>query len=117
MAHDFTEHSREDHRDSESLLSAYMDHSLPEAERAAFEKELAGDPFLADALEGLKQGDPETVSRSVRQLKKQLHRQVHKKEKGRPRSPVMEEYIYWAIGIILVLAVAAYLVLQFIRHR
>ncbi len=117
MAKNTTNQSREDHRDTEDLLSAYMDKTLPESERLAFERQLAEDPFLADALEGLKQEDPGGVARSVRSLKKQLYRQVRKKERGKHRSAVMDNYMYWTIAIILLLAVAGYLVLQFLRHR
>ena len=93
--------------------------SLSDAERAQFENGSPEDPFLQDAAEGLhgmenKQDLPKVIS----SLNQQLHHHLaHNKSRKRKKDLRYGEWIYWSIGLILLLALAGFLVLRLLLKR
>lgn len=96
----------------EKLLD-YLNDALSNSEQHAFEKDMADDPFLQDAVEGL-QGvqQKEHLQKVVQDLNKQLHENV-KKRKARKEKRKFKNlpYLYVTIGFILLMLVVVVLVI------
>jgi hypothetical protein len=103
----------------EKKILGYLSGSLPDAEKARFEEELPADPFLQDAVEGLRalpEGEklPEVLSHLNRQLQHQL---AHKKSRRKQKALRYEAWLYWTIGLILLIVFIAFILLRLMLKR
>ena len=100
-------------QDIEKILE-YLKGSLSDEEIAQFKVRPPEDPFLREALEGLQTlENKENLPKMIRGLNQQLHQHLaHNKYTGRKKMIRFGDWIYWSIGIILLLALAAFLVLR-----
>lgn len=100
-------------QDIEKILE-YLKGSLSDEEIAQFKVRPPEDPFLREALEGLQTlENKENLPKMIRGLNQQLHHHLaHNKSRKRKKDLRFGDWIYWSIGIILLLAVAAFLVLR-----
>ena len=104
--------------DLQKMLEAFND-TLPEAVRAHLENSGPDDPFFKDAAEGLqglenKEDLPKVISRLNQQLQ---HDIAHHKSRDRKKRPRYEDWTYWAIALILLLALAGFLVLRLLLKK
>ncbi|HVU83270.1 MAG TPA: hypothetical protein VHC50_00425 [Puia sp.] len=99
--------------DTRKILD-YLSGSLSEAERAQFESLKPDDPFFKEAMEGLKDLENKNdLPKLIGHLNQQLHQHLaHNKYTGRKKKIRFGDWIYWSIGIILLLALAGFLVLR-----
>ncbi len=96
---------------SEDMLLAYLEGKLSPAEQHEVELWLAEEGMESDAMEGLKALQPHETKHTVNKLKHELRKTMTgKKRKRRPFKPDVTQWI--AIGIILLLAVVAYIVIR-----
>ena len=100
--------------DDKKLLE-FLNGSLPEAEKNQLESQVPENPFLQDAVEGLETiGDKTGLHKVVHHLNQQLHQQLYpKKTRKIKRDARFGEWIYWAILIVLLLAITGFLMLRF----
>lgn len=91
---------------------------LPDKEIDLFTEQLP-DAFLADATEGLSQvQDTPQLDSVLEHLNHQMHQQLaHKKKRVGRRAPGDLKWTYWAILIILLLTICAYLVIRILLHH
>ena len=77
------------------------------------------DAFIADATEGLGQvRDEPRLDSVLKQLNHQMHQHLtHKKKRIGRRTPGDLRWTYWAILIILLLTICAYLVIRILLHH
>ena len=99
--------------DLHKMLEGFRE-SLSDAERAQFENGSPQDPFLQDAAEGLhgmenKQDLPKVISSLNQQLR---HHLAHNKSRNRGKDLRYGNWIYWSIILVLLLALAGFLVLR-----
>ena len=88
--------------------------TLSDAERAQFENGSPEDPFLQDAAEGL-QGmeNKQDLPKVIRSLNQQLHHHLaHNKSRNKKKDLRYGDWIYWSIVLVLLLALAGFLVLR-----
>ena len=101
-----------------SSLERQLRTLLPEREMDLFREQLP-DAFIADASEGLSQvQDNPQLDIVLKQLNHQMHQHLAQKKKrlGR-RSTGDLRWTYWAIIIILLLTICAFLVIRILlRH-
>jgi hypothetical protein len=104
--------------DDKKLLE-YLNGFLSDAERQAFEDQVPGDPFLQDAVEGLHSVENKAgLTKVVNSLNHQLHHHLsHKRSRRNSRYPQYGAWIYWSIGVVLLLAIAGFLVLRFVLKQ
>ncbi len=93
----------------------YLRGELGNEERHAFEKAMADDPFVNEAVEGLQEfNDPLKVNLFADQLNKQLQKQIAKKSKRKFKRRLREQnWLVIAILAILLLCVIGYLLVHF----
>jgi len=99
--------------DLQKILEEFKD-ALSETTRAQFENSAPDDPFFKDAVEGL-QGleNKEDLPKVISHLNQQLqHHITHHKSRDRKKKLRYGDWIYWAIALILLLALAGFLVLR-----
>ncbi|HEY4964997.1 MAG TPA: hypothetical protein VII28_01290 [Puia sp.] len=91
---------------------------LPEKELNHFRDQLP-DAFLNDASEGLNQvHDNSNLDGILKKLNLQMHQQLsHKKKKSGRKSIGDMSWIYWAIVIVLLLIICAFLVIRMQLHH
>lgn len=95
---------------SEDKLMAYLAGKLSPAEQNEVEQWLAEEGMESDALEGLREQQPEETKHIVNRLNHNLRKTLHIKK--RKRRGMNTNYLAWiAIVIILMLAVLAYIVI------
>ncbi len=95
----------------EETLMAYLEGKLSPAEQHEVEQWLAEDGMESDALQGLQALEPEETKQTVNKLKHELRRTIVGKK--RKRRPLKTDYnVLIAIGVILLLAVVAYIVIR-----
>lgn len=99
--------------EQEKLLQ-YLNKEMSDPERHEFEKLLSEDEFGEDALEGLEAlTDKQQLSHVVEQLNLGLKNKIRQnrskrlKKIGQP-----DQFVYIAIILVLIIAVAAYLILR-----
>ncbi len=98
-------------RISEENLMLYLEGKLTPAQQHEVEQWLAEEGMESDAVEGLKTISPVETRLTVNKLNHQLHKTLHHKK--RKRRPVASNYYTLiAMGIILLLAIVAYLVIR-----
>jgi hypothetical protein len=108
--------------DQEKKLPLPLDRQLrdllPEKELNRFREQLP-EEFLSDASEGLDQvQDGNQLDHILKKLNQQLHQQLtHKKRKPGRRSITDFGWSYWAVIIIIILCICAFLVIRLLLHH
>jgi anti-sigma factor RsiW len=99
--------------DNQALMD-YLNRQLNPAHRHELEKQMAGDPFMDDAMEGLEQiADTKNIDAYVEQLNRDLHKQLDKKKKRREKRRFKDyPWVYFAIVLLLLLCMVAYFVVR-----
>jgi len=98
-------------RISEETLMLYLEGKLTPAQQHEVEKWLADEGMESDALEGLQTISPVETKLTVNKLNHELNKTLHHKK--RKRRPVASNfYTLIAMGIILMLAIVAYLLIR-----
>jgi hypothetical protein len=98
--------------EQEKLLE-YLNKQLSEKEQHEVETHLNNDPFMNDAMEGLSTIDKKTdIAALVKQLNKDLSTKLSKKKDRRKRPISQAPWLYYAVIIILLLAVLGYIVIK-----
>src|SRR6187549_3500380 len=98
--------------DQEKLLE-YINRNLSDEARHAFEKQMAEDEFVNDAVEGLEQiSKKKDIPGLTKQLNTGLKKQLEANKKRRSlRSKIKNDWIYFALVLLLVLIIVSYLVI------
>ena len=92
-------------------LLEYLNSHMSQEEKHAFEKELMDDQFADEALEGLDQvKDKAALSAFVEQMNSKLNKELKKKKKR--KNLQLPPSTYFAIIIILLIAIITYLVMK-----
>ena len=98
-------------RITEESLMLYLEGKLTPAQQHSVEQWLADEGMESDALEGLQSISPVETKLTVNKLNHRLLKTLHHKK--RKRRPVASNYYtILAMGIILLLAIVAYLVIR-----
>jgi len=99
--------------EQEKLLD-YLNKNLAASEVHDLEKQMADDPFMNDAVEGLQQmRSTKDMQAYVQQLNDDLHKQLAKKKTRREKRKLKDQsLLYITIVILLVLAVVGYLMIK-----
>jgi hypothetical protein len=107
--------SEEFPEDNSSSLNKHLQTFMKEKDLDQFRKQLPAS-FLKDASEGLQQlKDQEQLENILRQLNQQMHGQLSVKKKIRERRAVASmSWTYWAIGVILMLAVIGFILVRMV---
>ncbi len=92
----------------------YLNGKMSDAGAHEFEKNMNEDPFMADAVEGLeKVKDKEQLNVLVHQMNTELTKHVKsKKLKKEKRNFKLDQWMYFAVIIILILTVVAFIVIK-----
>ena len=95
-------------------LLDYLNKKLPAAEAHEVEKQMADDEFMNDAVEGLEKfNNKKDLSLYVQQLNHGLQKQLEKKNKRKEKRKLKEQpWVYFAIILLLVMAVVCYVVIK-----
>lgn len=94
-------------------LLEYINGRMSEAEMHELEATLNDDEFSSDAIDGLEQlSKKENASAIVAQLNANLNTQLKQKKKKKRKNIFSENILYFAIILVLLLAVIAYLVIK-----
>lgn len=91
---------------------------LPEKDLEIFRDQLP-DGFLADATEGLsKVRDASQLDTILKQLNHQMRRQLSHQKKQVKRKSIRDlGWTYWAIIIILLLTICAFIIIRMLLHH
>lgn len=98
----------------EDELLAYVNNTMSQEERYAFEKAMNDNAFLSDATEGLTQlQSTKKLDEYVVQLNNQLHQLTQStKNKRKKRKLELQDWIIMAVVLIITLCTLAYFVLH-----
>lgn len=98
---------------NQQLMDYLSNHLSKEAEHE-MEKEMAADPFLNDAVEGLQQvSDKDAISKDIQALNEQLKYQVRRNRNRKEKRKWKDQpFNYYAIATILILLFICFLVLR-----
>lgn len=104
--------------DNQQLMD-YLSHHLSQADTHELEKSMAEDDFINDAVEGLQEIKPtKNLQLYAEQLNKDLQKQTAKNKNRRVKRRIKDQpYTYFAIILILLLAVICYIVLKRNNHQ
>jgi anti-sigma factor RsiW len=95
----------------EEKLMAYLEGKLSAAEQHEVEQWLADEGMESDAVDGLLSINPAETRQSVIRLNNSLRKSLH--DRKRRRKPLQTELLTWfAVALILLLAVVAYIVIR-----
>ncbi len=99
-------------------LDSHLRTIIPEKDLDHFREQLPA-AFLEDATEGLGHlPDTKQLEAVLQQLNQQMHQQLNpKKAHKRRRSAWDPSWAYWAILIILLLTIAAFIVIRILLYR
>lgn len=98
---------------SDELLRKYLENQLSEEERHEVEKAMLDDPLLEEAMEGLSGKSDSEVRAVVNDINTELRKQITKKSREKKRHGIADQSItYYAIILILLLCVIAYLLVK-----
>ena len=91
---------------------------MPETEMDLINKQLPDD-FLTDAAEGLSQlKDSPQLDAVLKQLNHQMHQHLAHKKKHKSRKKLGDlRWTYWAVLLVLLLAICAFLVIRTLLHH
>ncbi len=95
-------------------LLDYLRKKLSADETHELEKQMADDPFINDAVEGLEEfRNKQDLSLYVQQLNSELKKQLDKKNKRKEKRRLKEQpWLYISIVVLLALIVISYLVIR-----
>jgi hypothetical protein len=95
-------------------LMDYLNDQLSEADKHAIEKNMAGDIFTNDAVEGLQEfNSTKDISLLAAQLNKDLQNKTAKNKKRKEKRQWKDQpYTYVAITIILLLLATSYFIIR-----
>jgi anti-sigma factor RsiW len=97
---------------TEAQMQAYLEGTLSPDEQHEVEVFLSEEGMEADALEGLKQLDPEETKIAVSSLNNNLRKQVLGRRAKRKKLITENKWAWIAIVTVLVLVVLAYIVVK-----
>jgi ABC-type bacteriocin/lantibiotic exporter with double-glycine peptidase domain len=99
--------------EQEKLLE-YLNRNMSDEAQHAFEKQMNEDEFMYDAVEGLEEvKNKQHLELVVQQLNNDLKKQVERKKKRKQKRKLREQpSVYFAVILILLLTVIAYLVIK-----
>ena len=98
--------------DQEKLLQ-YLNAQLSHHESHQLESDMESDPFTADAMEGLQQVDNQKIPEVIDQLNISLRKEIKaKKRKKRNQIFKNQNWVYFAVILILILLMISYLVMK-----
>ena len=99
--------------EQEKLLD-YLNKKLSDAEAHEVEKQMADDPFMNDAVEGLEHfKNKESLSLLVEQLNKDLKKQTAKKNKRKEKRKLKDQpWLYITLVTLLLLVIICYVVIK-----
>lgn len=95
-------------------LLAYLEKKLSAGEAHELEKQMAGDEFMNDAVEGLEQfSNKKDLALLVEQLNKDLKKQTAKKRRQKEKRKLKDQpWIYITLIILLLLAVVGFVLIK-----
>lgn len=95
-------------------LLDYLNKKLSASEAHELEKQMADDPFVNDAVEGLEEfRDKKDLSLYVQQLNSDLKKQLEKKKLRREKRKIKNQpWLYFSIVLLLVLAVVCFMLVR-----
>jgi hypothetical protein len=94
-------------------LLDYLNKNLSATEAHDIERQMADDPFVNDAVEGLSEIKKTNITAYTEQLNYNLQKQIQKKkDKKEKRKLKNEPWLYYAIILILLLCIIGYLVIK-----
>lgn len=95
-------------------LLDYLNKKLPADEAHEVEKQMAADPFMDDAVEGLSEFESENkLSAYVQLINLDLQKQLDKKKKRKEKRRFKDKpWVYFTIILLLVLLVVCYIILK-----
>ena len=95
----------------QDLLLSYLSGTISDNDRQRLEQDMAENPFLQDAVEGLRKIErKEDISEIVNQLNRNLHQ--HLKPHHRKKAIPSQQWSLVAIIVIILLCVAGYYIIQ-----
>lgn len=102
--------------EQEKLLD-YLNKKLSAGEAHEIEKQMADDPFMDDAMEGLGEfKNTAALNDYVQQLNQNLQKQLSKKKQRKEKRRLKDQpWLYFTIILILILAIISYVLIQ--KHR
>jgi hypothetical protein len=95
-------------------LLDYLNKKLSAQEAHDLEKQMADDPFMNDAVEGLEKfSNTKDLSLYVEQLNRDLHKQLDKKKKRKEKRRLKDQpWVYVAIVVLLALMVVCFILVK-----
>ncbi len=99
--------------EQEKLLD-YLNKQLPTADAHDVEKQMADDPFVNDAVEGLSSfNDKKSVANYVEQLNYDLQKKLQKKKARKLKRTLKDDpWVYFTIILLLLLCVLGYVLVK-----
>lgn len=99
--------------EQEKLLD-YLNNQLPTADAHELEKQMADDPFVNDAVEGLSSfNNKKNVANYVEQLNYDLQKKLQKKKARKLKRTLKEApWLYFTIILLLLLCVLGYVLVK-----
>ena len=101
---------------TEGQMLAYLEGRLSPNELRAVEEALSNESADSDVLEGLCAIGPDDIYASKERLDAALANLLRKKARRQRRGIAQQRWTWLAIGIILLLAIAGYVVLRAVNH-
>ena len=100
--------------EQEKLLD-YLNKKLSATEAHELEKQMADDPFINDAVEGLDEfRNKKDLSLYVEQLNRNLKQQLDKKKMRRQKRKLKDQpWVYFAIILLLLLIIISYVLVKY----
>lgn len=112
MEHKKANISDENNPDQEKLLQ-YLNEQLSHAENHEMESKMENDPFTYEAIEGLQNIDNNKIPDVIDQLNIALRKEI-KSKKRKKRNQILsnQNWVYFAVILILILIMISYLVMK-----
>lgn len=95
-------------------LLDYLNNQLPQTEAHEVEKQMADDPFMNDAVEGLSNfNNKKDLNTYVQQLNYDLQKQVQKKKARKEKRKLKDEpWVYFTIILLLLLCIIGFVLVK-----
>jgi len=112
MANNKSNISTKEITDQEKLMQ-YLNEQLSHSESHQLESDMESDPFMTEAMEGLEQVDKLIIPEVIDQLNISLRKEIKvKKRKKRNQIFSNQNWVYFAVILILILLIISYLVMK-----
>jgi hypothetical protein len=112
MANNKSKISTQEITDQEKLMQ-YLNEQLSNSESHQLESDMEFDPFMTEAIEGLEQVDKHIIPDVIDQLNISLRKEIKaKKRKKRNQIFSNQNWVYFAVILILILLIISYLVMK-----